>query len=120
MYFNLSYTEKDAYNVFSYFFLVMLTWIMLSMSMAVFTFPTERVIILKERATASYRLSAYFMAMTVADLPVTLTMPLIYMIVSYSLVAWSFGFNLCLCDTHCYGRCYDGTSLWLPDWCNLQ
>lgn len=99
VYFNLSYTEKDAYNVFSYFFLVMLTWIMLSMSMAVFTFPTERVIILKERATASYRLSAYFMAMTVADLPVTLTMPLIYMIVSYSLVAWSFGFTTFVCVT---------------------
>merc|ERR1712146_199420 len=36
--------------------------------------------------------SAYFMAMTVADLPVTLIMPLIYMLISYWMVAWSFGF----------------------------
>merc|ERR1712232_1254606 len=46
----------------------------------------------KERATASYRLSAYFMAMTVADLPVTLLMPFLYMLISYWMVAWSFGF----------------------------
>merc|ERR1711959_647837 len=64
VYFNLSYTEKDAYNVYAYFFLVMLTWIMMAMGTAVFTFPQHRVVILKERATASYRLSAYFMAMT--------------------------------------------------------
>merc|ERR1712125_247909 len=92
VYFNLHYTEKDAYQVYAYFFLVMLTWIMMSMGNAVFTFPQDRVVILKERATASYRLSAYFMAMTVADLPVTLIMPLIYMLISYWMVAWSFGF----------------------------
>merc|ERR1711966_258046 len=92
VYFNLSYTEKDAYNVYAYFFLVMLTWIMMAMGTAVFTFPQDRIVILKERATASYRLSAYFMAMTVADLPVTLIMPLIYMLISYWMVAWSFGF----------------------------
>merc|ERR1712125_50029 len=93
VYFNLHYTEKDAYQVYAYFFLVMLTWIMMSMGNAVFTFPQDRVVILKERATASYRLSAYFMAMTVADLPVTLIMPLIYMLISYWMVAWSFGFS---------------------------
>merc|ERR1712072_920588 len=92
VYFGLRYTEKDAQNVYAYFFLVMLTWIMMSMSNAVFTFPQDRVVILKERATASYRLSAYFMAMTVADLPVTLIMPFLYMLISYWMVAWSFGF----------------------------
>merc|ERR1712072_1363321 len=92
VYFGLSYTEKDASNVYAYFFLVMLTWIMMSMSNAVFTFPQDRVVILKERATASYRLSAYFMAMTVADLPVTLIMPAMYMLIAYWMVAWAFGF----------------------------
>jgi hypothetical protein len=77
----------------------MLQWIMMSMSSAVFTFPQDRVVILKERATASYRLSAYFMAMTVADLPVTLLMPLIYMSISYWMVAWSFGFSTFVCVT---------------------
>merc|ERR1712188_150011 len=92
VYFNLHYTEKDVHNVFAYFFLVMLTWIMMSMGNAVFTFPQDRVVIQKERATASYRLSSYFLAMTVADLPVTLIMPALYMLISYWMVAWSFGF----------------------------
>merc|ERR1719384_2421771 len=92
VYFNLHYTEKDVRNVFAYFFLVMLTWIMMSMGNAVFTFPQDRVVIQKERATASYRLSSYFLAMTVADLPVTLIMPALYMLISYWMVAWSFGF----------------------------
>merc|ERR1712232_1006703 len=92
VYFNLHYTEKDVHNVFAYFFLVMLTWIMMSMGNAVFTFPQDRVVIQKERATASYHLSAYFLAMTVADLPVTLIMPALYMLISYWMVAWSFGF----------------------------
>jgi len=92
VYWDQKYTEKDANQVYAYFFLVMLQWIMMSMSSAVFTFPQDRVVILKERATASYRLSAYFMAMTVADLPVTLIMPALYMLISYWMVAWSFGF----------------------------
>merc|ERR1711959_684179 len=92
VYWDQKYTEKDAYQVYAYFFLVMLVWIMMSMGNAVFTFPQDRVVILKERATASYRLSAYFLAMTVADLPVTLIMPALYMLISYWMVAWSFGF----------------------------
>merc|ERR1712232_262421 len=92
VYWDQKYTEKDANQVYAYFFLVMLQWIMMPMSNAVFTFPQDRVVILKERATASYRLSAYFMAMTVADLPVTLIMPFLNMLISYWMVAWSFGF----------------------------
>merc|ERR1712125_48058 len=92
VYWDQKYTEKDANQVYAYFFLVMLVWIMMAMGNAVFTFPQDRVVILKERATASYRLSAYFMAMTVADLPVTLIMPALYMLISYWMVAWSFGF----------------------------
>merc|ERR1711862_703443 len=59
---------------------------------ALFAFPQERVIILKERATASYRLSAYFASCTVADLPVFLFMPCIYMVISYWMIVPTFGF----------------------------
>merc|ERR1712125_249224 len=51
-----------------------------------FAFPQERIIILKERATASYRLSAYFCAMTTADMPVSLFMPLIFLVISYWMI----------------------------------
>merc|ERR1712224_1035430 len=64
---------------------------------ALFSFPQDRVVIQKERATASYRLSSYFMAMTVADLPVFLLMPFIYMTISYWMVAPTLGFVKYLC-----------------------
>merc|ERR1712232_448019 len=47
------------------------------------TFPVERQVILKERASASYHLSAYFMSKTTSDAPVRLTLPLLYMVTSF-------------------------------------
>merc|ERR1712232_700063 len=58
-----------------------------------FAFPQERIIILKERATASYRLSAYFCAMTTADMPVFLFMPLIFLLVSYWMAVPTLGIS---------------------------
>jgi ABC-type multidrug transport system permease subunit len=52
-------------------------------------FPAERTVILKERASGSYRLSAYFLAKTTADAPVRLILPFLYMVVSF----WMAGFD---------------------------
>jgi len=89
-----TYTENDVFNIYSYFFFTMVFWVMSGMFEALFGFPQERVIILKERATASYRLSAYFMSCTVADLPVFLFMPCIYMVISYWMIVPTLGFDI--------------------------
>jgi len=94
---NQKYTETYVRNIFAYFFFTMVFWVMTGMMEALFTFPQDRVVIQKERATASYRLSSYFMAMTVADLPVFLVMPLIYMTISYWMVVPTLGFVKYLC-----------------------
>jgi ABC-type multidrug transport system permease subunit len=52
-------------------------------------FPAERTVIIKERASGSYRLSAYFLAKTTADAPVRLILPFLYMVVSF----WMVGFD---------------------------
>merc|ERR1711865_840978 len=88
-----TYTENDVFNIYSYFFFTMVFWVMSGMFEALFAFPQERVIILKERARASYRLSAYFMSCTVADLPVFLFMPCIYMVISYWMIVPTLGFT---------------------------
>eukprot|EP00899_Mesostigma_viride_P027763 jgi/Mesvir1/8171/Mv12476-RA.1 len=56
---------------------------------AIFTFPSERVIFVKERKSGMYPVSAYFMARTVADLPLELVMPSLYILVEY----WMVGLN---------------------------
>jgi len=90
VYFQQSYTENDIQNIYAYFFFTMIHWVLTGMFEAIFSFPQERIVILKERATASYRLSAYFMATTTADLPVTLLMPFVYLVISYWMTASSF------------------------------
>ncbi|KAM0063821.1 putative ABC-type phosphate transporter [Helianthus debilis subsp. tardiflorus] len=50
---------------------------------AIFTFPQERAMLNKGRATYMYRLSAYFMARTTTDLPLDLFLPMLSLLVIY-------------------------------------
>ncbi|GFP79375.1 ABC transporter g family member 14 [Phtheirospermum japonicum] len=50
---------------------------------AVFTFPQERRMLIKERSSGMYRLSAYFLARTVGDLPMDLALPTAFTCIFY-------------------------------------
>ncbi|KAK1260344.1 ABC transporter G family member 14 [Acorus gramineus] len=50
---------------------------------AIFTFPQERMMLTKERSSGMYRLSSYFMAMMVGDLPMGLVLPTVFIIIAY-------------------------------------
>ncbi|KAL6212688.1 hypothetical protein ACLB2K_017906 [Fragaria x ananassa] len=50
---------------------------------AVFTFPQERRILIKERSSGMYRLSSYFLARTVGDLPLELALPTAFVLIIY-------------------------------------
>jgi len=50
---------------------------------AIFTFPPERMILAKERSSGMYRLSSYFMARMVNDLPMELALPTAFIIITY-------------------------------------
>ncbi|KAG0454350.1 hypothetical protein HPP92_025654 [Vanilla planifolia] len=50
---------------------------------AVFTFPQERPMLRKERASGMYRLSSYFMARTAGDLPMELALPTAFTFIFY-------------------------------------
>ena len=53
------------------------------------TVPSERVIVNKERSSGSYRLSSYFAAKMLSELPLNIFLPSIYIIVVY----WAAGLN---------------------------
>ncbi|GFP96729.1 ABC transporter g family member 9 [Phtheirospermum japonicum] len=50
---------------------------------AIFTFPQERTMLEKERSSGTYRLSSFFMALTLGDLPMVLVLPTIYYTITY-------------------------------------
>ncbi|XP_042478186.1 ABC transporter G family member 9 [Macadamia integrifolia] len=58
-------------------------WGFFSLFQAIFTFPQERMMLTKERSSGMYRLSSYFMARSVGDLPMELVLPTIFVIITY-------------------------------------
>ncbi|XP_057466968.1 ABC transporter G family member 14-like [Actinidia eriantha] len=50
---------------------------------AVFTFPQERTMLIKERSSGMYRLSSYFLARTIGDLPLELALPTAFTFILY-------------------------------------
>ncbi|KAK4770720.1 hypothetical protein SAY87_031252 [Trapa incisa] len=50
---------------------------------AVFTFPQERRILIKERSSGMYRLSSYFLSRTAGDLPLELALPTAFVCIIY-------------------------------------
>ncbi|GKV42495.1 hypothetical protein SLEP1_g49891 [Rubroshorea leprosula] len=64
-------------------------WGFFPMFNAIFTFPQERRMLEKERSSGMYRLSSYFMAGTIRDLPMELVLPTIFVTITY----WMAGFK---------------------------
>ncbi|KAI3467159.1 hypothetical protein Pfo_023822 [Paulownia fortunei] len=50
---------------------------------AIFVFPQERPILTRERSSGMYRLSSYYFARTVGDLPMELVLPTIFVTITY-------------------------------------
>ncbi|GER41620.1 ABC transporter family protein [Striga asiatica] len=67
-----------------FFFFYSSFWGFYPLFQAIFTFPQECTILSKERSSRMYRLSSYFMARTLGDLPMELVLP----IVAYTITYW--------------------------------
>lgn len=94
LWFQMDYTEANVYDLSSYFFFTMTYWVFDSMFTALMTFPVEREVILKERSSGSYHLSAYFLAKSTSEMPTRLVLPLIYMTISFWMAGVSDRFEI--------------------------
>ncbi len=68
---------------------------------AIFTFPSERSMIFKERASGSYYLSAYFLSKTISEMPTRLSLPAIFWTIAYWMSGVNYGFHVFLGTMGC-------------------
>ncbi|KAI5080938.1 hypothetical protein GOP47_0004121 [Adiantum capillus-veneris] len=76
-------TERQLVDQVGLLFFIATYWGFFPLFTALFTFPLERAILAKERASNMYRLSAYFMARTLGDIPLDFCLPLLFHIIVY-------------------------------------
>jgi len=74
----------------------MVFWPLQTMMHGILSFPFERAVIEKERACGSYRLSAYFVAKSLAEGPVKLVLPTLFLIIAYWMARINNNFGIFL------------------------
>lgn len=99
LWFQMEYTESRVFDRSSYFFFTMTFWVFDAMFQSFMAFPTERDVVLKERASGSYQLSAYFMGKTTSEMPARLVLPMLYMIISFWMASISNEFSMFVATT---------------------
>lgn len=78
-----SQTADDLRDQAALLFFIAVFWGYIPLFNAIFTFPLDRALLDKERASDMYRLSAYFLARLMADLPLDLLLPFLFITVVY-------------------------------------
>ncbi|CAM6047793.1 unnamed protein product [Sphagnum compactum] len=76
-------TETELSSQLGLVFFIAIFWGMYPLFTAIFSFPLERAMLMKERASDLYSLTAYFFARTLGDLPLDLVLPSIFLIIVY-------------------------------------
>ena len=71
-------------------------WPFQTLMMGLLSFPFERAVIDKERASGSYRLSAYFIAKSLAEAPLKLVLPTLFLIIAYWMARINNNFGIFL------------------------
>ncbi|KAL5723508.1 ABC transporter G member 21 [Ranunculus cassubicifolius] len=64
-------------------FFLSIFWGFFPLFNAIFTFPQERPMLIKERSSGMYRLSSYYFARIAGDLPMELVLPTIFLLITY-------------------------------------
>ena len=79
----MDFAEDTIPDRSSFIFFLMTFWPLNTMMQGILSFPFERAVIEKERASGSYRLSSYFIAKSLGEAPLKLVLPTVFLIIAY-------------------------------------
>ena len=85
---NNPYSQKDIQNIIGYGFMIGTQQIIMWTMGTVLVFQNERPVFLREQANQLYDIKPYFATKNILELPVSLLVPLIILLLPY----WSCGF----------------------------
>lgn len=90
---------RDVQDRLGLLFFMSIFWGVFPSFNAVFAFPQERAIFIKERSSGMYTLSSYFMARITGDLPMELILPTLFLTITYWMAGlkpdlWAFVLTL--------------------------
>lgn len=92
----MDFAENTIPDRSSFMFFLMTFWPLQTMMHSILSFPFERAIIEKERASGSYRLSSYYIAKSLAEAPLKLVLPTLFLIISYWMANLNNNFGIFL------------------------
>ncbi|KAK6192207.1 hypothetical protein SNE40_003719 [Patella caerulea] len=87
LWFQMERSYKTIRDRMGWSFFIIVYWGFSPIMDAVISFPLEKTIMLKERAAGSYRLSAYYLAKTISEIPLIALLPFIFVTITY----WAAG-----------------------------
>lgn len=89
VWFQLKDREVSIPSRGGFFFYSVVFWTIQGAILSIYSFAPERSVVEKERSSATYRLSAYFLGKIIGELPVEVVLPLFFCTVTYWMIGLS-------------------------------
>ncbi|XP_028806842.1 ABC transporter G family member 22-like [Neltuma alba] len=86
-------SHKSLHDQAGLLFFLSVFWGFYPLFSAIFMFPQERAMLVKERSIDMYKLSAYFLAKNTSDVPMELLMPPVFLVIVYFMVGLKLQFS---------------------------